>query len=84
MAKLKSGACIEEIDYRAARGLDKSVIRALAQKSGWVQNHENIFVLVPTGVGKSFVACALAQTHVVSRSGDRARRRQPCALCSHA
>ncbi len=42
-------------------GLDKSVIRALAQKSGWVQNHENIFVLGPTGVGKSFVACALAQ-----------------------
>ena len=59
-AKLK-GACVEEIDYRASRGLDKSVIRALAQKSGWVQNHENIFVLGPTGVGKSFVACALAQ-----------------------
>jgi DNA replication protein DnaC len=59
-AKLK-GACVEEIDYRASRGLDKSVIRALAQKSGWVENHENIFVLGPTGVGKSFVACALAQ-----------------------
>src|SRR5579864_8253266 len=59
-AKLK-GACVEEIDYRASRGLDKSVIRALAQKSAWVQNHENIFVLGPTGVGKSFVACALAQ-----------------------
>src|SRR3989475_9754673 len=59
-AKLK-GACVEEIDYRTARGLDKSVIRALAQKSAWVVNHENIFVLGPTGVGKSFVACALAQ-----------------------
>jgi len=59
-AKLK-GACVEEIDYRASRGLDKSVIRALAQKSAWVGNHENIFVLGPTGVGKSFVACALAQ-----------------------
>src|SRR5487761_2225011 len=59
-AKLK-GACVEEIDYRASRDLDKSVIRALAQKSGWVENHENIFVLGPTGVGKSFVACALAQ-----------------------
>jgi DNA replication protein DnaC len=59
-AKLK-GACVEEIDYRASRGLDKSVIRSLAQTSGWVQNHENIFVLGPTGVGKSFVACALAQ-----------------------
>lgn len=59
-AKLK-GACVEEIDYRASRGLDKSVIRALAQKSAWVANHENIFVLGPTGVGKSFVACALGQ-----------------------
>ena len=59
-AKLK-GAAVEDIDYRTARGLDKSVIRALAQKSAWVTNHENIFVLGPTGVGKSFVACALAQ-----------------------
>lgn len=33
VAKLKGGACVEEIDYRASRGLDKSVIRALAQKS---------------------------------------------------
>lgn len=59
-AKLK-GAAVEDIDYRTARGLDKSVIRALAQNSAWVAQHENIFVLGPTGVGKSFVACALAQ-----------------------
>src|SRR6202451_2757392 len=59
-AKLK-GACVEDIDYRASRGLDKSVIRAMAQKSAWAEQHENIFVLGPTGVGKSFVACALAQ-----------------------
>ena len=59
-AKLK-GAAVEDIDYRTARGLDKSVIRAMAQKSAWAGQHENIFVLGPTGVGKSFVACALAQ-----------------------
>jgi len=59
-ARLK-GAAVEDIDYRTSRGLDKSVIRALAQKSAWVEQHENIFVLGPTGVGKSFVACALAQ-----------------------
>jgi DNA replication protein DnaC len=59
-AKLK-GAAVEDIDYRTARGLDKSVIRALVQKSAWMAQHENIFVLGPTGVGKSFVACALAQ-----------------------
>jgi hypothetical protein len=61
-AKLRTpNACVEEIDYRTARGLDKSVIRSLAQQSAWVGTHENIFVLGPTGVGKSFVACALAQ-----------------------
>jgi DNA replication protein DnaC len=60
-AKLRTNACVEEIDYHGARGLDKSVIRALVQESAWVRQHENIFVLGPTGVGKSFVACALAQ-----------------------
>lgn len=60
-AKLRGNACVEEIDFRASRGLDKSVIRALAQQSAWVSKHENIFVLGPTGVGKSFVASALAQ-----------------------
>jgi DNA replication protein DnaC len=60
-AKLRGNACVEDIDFRASRGLDKSVIRALAQESAWVRNHENIFVLGPTGVGKSFLASALAQ-----------------------
>jgi DNA replication protein DnaC len=60
-AKLRGDSAVEDIDYRAARGLDKSVIRALTQESAWVRNHENIFVLGPTGVGKSFVASALAQ-----------------------
>jgi DNA replication protein DnaC len=42
---------LEDTDYRAARGLDKTVVRALAEDSAWVRNHENIFVLGPTGVG---------------------------------
>jgi hypothetical protein len=36
------GASVEDIDYRASPGLDKSVIRALAQKSAWAARHENI------------------------------------------
>ncbi len=55
-AKLRGSACVEDIDYRAARGLDKTVMRALARDSSWVRQHENIFVLGPTGVGKSLPA----------------------------
>src|SRR3979409_1501433 len=39
-AKLRTDACVEDIDYRGARGLDKSVIRALVQESAWVGTHE--------------------------------------------
>src|SRR5947209_20199697 len=42
-AKLK-GACVEEIDYRASRGLDESVIRARAQKAARAAEDESIFV----------------------------------------
>src|ERR1700676_4079106 len=59
-AKLRVDACVEDIDYRAARGLEKSMVRGLTKESTWVRNHENTFVLGPTGVGKSFIACALA------------------------
>jgi DNA replication protein DnaC len=59
-AKLR-GASVEDINYRTSRGLDKSVIRSLTQQPTRAANHENILVLGPTGVGKSFVACALAQ-----------------------
>ena len=48
-AKLRGNACVEDVDYRAPRGLDKSVIRALAQESAWVRNHEHVFILGPTG-----------------------------------
>ena len=76
-AKLK-GACVEDIDYRASRGLDRGVIRALAQNSDWVRNHENIFVLGPTGAGKSYVACALA--HKACRDGYSAHYMRAAAL----
>jgi DNA replication protein DnaC len=60
-AKLRGNTCVEDIDYRASRGLDKSVMRALTLESSWVAKHENIFVLGPTGIGKSYIAAALAQ-----------------------
>src|SRR5438045_6784224 len=54
-------ACIENIDCRAARGLDKQVIRPLIQDSDWVRRHQHIFLIGPTGIGKTFLARAFGQ-----------------------
>lgn len=59
-AKLKQPACIEDIDFKHARGLDKSLILDLAQCQ-WIKKHLNILITGPTGVGKTWIACALAQ-----------------------
>jgi len=57
-ARLRQQACMEDIDYQAARGLDKSLMRSLAACQ-WVRDHLNILMTGPTGVGKSFIASAL-------------------------
>jgi DNA replication protein DnaC len=60
-AKLRANACFEDVEWRAARGLDKASLLALTEDSRWVRQHDHIFVIGPTGVGKSYLACALAQ-----------------------
>jgi len=60
-AKLRHRACVEDIDFRSPRGLDRTLVRSLTQDSGWVREHLNIFLIGPTGIGKSFLACALAE-----------------------
>jgi DNA replication protein DnaC len=62
-AKLRHAASIEDIDFRVPRGLDRSVILGLAQ-GPWVREHHNVLVTGPTGCGKSFLACALANSAV--------------------
>lgn len=57
-AKLKQYACIEDIDYKNHRGLNKQVILELSG-GDWVKNHQNILISGPTGVGKTYIACAL-------------------------
>ena len=58
-AKLKTRAVVEEIDFSAKRNLKKSKILELAQ-GNWVQEKHNLIITGPTGVGKTFLACALA------------------------
>jgi len=58
-AKLKINACVEDIDYRSPRGLDRSVMMNLIS-CDWIRKHQNVLITGATGVGKTFIACALA------------------------
>jgi DNA replication protein DnaC len=57
-ARLRHQASIEDVDYRAVRGLDRPLFRKLAEGS-WIDAHENLILCGPTGIGKSWLACAL-------------------------
>lgn len=60
-ARLKGSACWEDINFRAARGLDKQLVRSLLQESDWVRRHQPVFLVGPTGIGKTFLARAFGQ-----------------------
>jgi DNA replication protein DnaC len=62
-AKLRASACIEDIDFTHPRGLDRSQVLHLAA-CHWVNSHQPILITGPTGAGKTFLACALAQAAV--------------------
>lgn len=59
--RLQGPACIEDIDYRTSRGLDRQLVRSLTQESAWVREHQGLFLLGPTGIGKTWLARAFAQ-----------------------
>jgi DNA replication protein DnaC len=76
-ARLKQPACIEDIDYAHARGLNKAMMHDLST-SRWAASKQNIIVSGKTGVGKSYLACALA--HKGCRDGFSAVYRRSSRL----
>lgn len=65
-ARLRQSACIEDVDFRHRRGLDQALFMQLAQ-CAWIKAHQNVIIIGPTGVGKTYLACALA--HKACREG---------------
>lgn len=59
-AHLKEGGVLEDVDYHHPRKLDRKLIRTLAG-SDWVRQNQNLLLIGPTGIGKSWLGCALAQ-----------------------
>ena len=57
-AKLRQQACVEDVDYRSPRGLDRALFLKLAE-GHWISAHDNLILTGPTGTGKSWLASAL-------------------------
>ena len=72
-ARLRHAACVEDIDFRQPRGLDKDLVLSLAD-GRWVRDHLNVLVTGPAGVGKTWISCAL--THSACRLGYSASYRR--------
>ena len=66
-AKLRLSACVEDIDYRHPRGLDKALMLRLVSCQ-WIHDRYNVLITGPTGIGKTWLACALG--HKACREGS--------------
>lgn len=59
-ARLRQNASVEDVDYRAVRGLDRTLFLKLAA-GDWIRDKRNLLITGPCGIGKSWLACALGQ-----------------------
>jgi len=57
-ARLRHHAAVEDVDYRTVRGLDRALFQKLSDGQ-WIDDHDNLILCGPTGVGKSWLASAL-------------------------
>jgi DNA replication protein DnaC len=77
LARFKERGVIEDIDFQHPRGLDRKLLRTLATCE-WVRQHQNILFIGPTGIGKTWLACALA--HRACRDGFLASHKRMSEL----
>lgn len=61
IARFREAACVEDVNFRVKRGLDRSVFLRLAG-GDWIRQHEVVLLVGPTGTGKTWLACALGQS----------------------
>jgi DNA replication protein DnaC len=76
-ARLRQSAVVEDVDFRAHRGLDRALFLKLATCE-WVREHQHLVIVGPTGIGKSWLACALG--HKACREGFSARYKRASRL----
>ena len=80
-AKLRQQACIEDIDYRTPRDLDRSLLTMLVEGS-WIDDHANLLICGPSGVGKSWLASALGNK--ACRDNRSVLSARPAAVRRHS